>query len=144
MLTRPETSNIQYSRSFTANSGTNAAVLPKGRSSTPNSGIKVAVLLGMNVCGSFPLFSAPHISLASEQTLKDLKWSQGLPRGGEESGFGCWALRTSQKFTTGIKYQFHHGFWPDHKSGNTNHPSPTIYSSDWNFYRLFLKALTVI
>ena len=45
-------------RSFTANSGTNAAVLPKGRSSTTNSGTKVAVLIWMNRCGSFLLLSA--------------------------------------------------------------------------------------
>ena len=54
------------------------SVLPKGRSSTANSGTKVAVLLGMNRCGSFSLLSAPHslslslsLSLASEQILKD-------------------------------------------------------------------------
>ena len=43
-------------RSFTANSGTKAAVLSKGKSSTANSGTKVAVLLGMSRCGSFPCF----------------------------------------------------------------------------------------
>ena len=32
----------------------------KGRSSTANSGIKAAVLQGLNRCGSFPLLSAPH------------------------------------------------------------------------------------
>ena len=76
---------------FTANSDTKVAVLPKGRSSTANSGNKVAVLLGMNRCGSFPLLSAPHslsLSLASEQTLKDVKRSHGHQRGGEVSGFG--------------------------------------------------------
>ena len=46
--------------SFTANSGTKAAVLLKGRSSTANSGTQAAVLLGMDRCGSFPLLSAPH------------------------------------------------------------------------------------
>ena len=46
--------------SFTANSGTKAAILPKGRSSIANSGTYVAVLLGMNRCGSFPLLSAHH------------------------------------------------------------------------------------
>ena len=64
-------------------------VLPKGRSFTANSGTKAAVLLGMNRCSSFLLLSTPHsLSLASEQTLKDLKRSQGPQRGGEESGFG--------------------------------------------------------
>ena len=40
---------------FTGNSGTKAAVLPKGRSSTANSGTKFTVLLGMNRCGNFLL-----------------------------------------------------------------------------------------
>ena len=31
-----------------------------------------------------------------------------------------WALRTSPKFITGVKYQFHQGFWPDQWSGNPN------------------------
>ena len=56
-------SNFPKGMSFTANSGTMAAVLTKGRSSTANSGTKVAVLLGMNRCGSLPLLSAlkdPH------------------------------------------------------------------------------------
>ena len=68
------------------NSGFKPAVLPKGRSSTANSGTKVAVLLGMDRCGIFPLLST--LSLSSEQTLKDLKRFQGHQRGGEESGFG--------------------------------------------------------
>ena len=34
-----------------------------------------------------------------------------------------WALRTSPKFTTGIKYQFLQGFCPDRRSGNPNHPT---------------------
>ena len=76
-------------RSFTANSGTKDAVLPRGRSSTANSRTKVQVSLGMNRCGSLPLFSAPlSLYLASEQTLKNLKRSQGQQWGGEESGFG--------------------------------------------------------
>ena len=41
-------------RSFTANSGTKAAVLVKGGSSTANSRTEIEVLLGMNRCGSFP------------------------------------------------------------------------------------------
>ena len=73
--------------SSTANSGTKAAVLPKGRSSAANSGTKVAVLLGINKCGSFPFFPHLTLSLTSEQTLKDLKKSQGPQREGEESGF---------------------------------------------------------
>ena len=49
---------------------------------------RVAVLITMSRCGSFPLFSAPTLSLASEQPLKDLKRDQGHNRGGEGSGFG--------------------------------------------------------
>ena len=76
-------------RSFTANSGTKAAVLLKGRSSTENSGTQAAVLLGMDRCGSLPnCFPHPAFSLTSGQTLKDLKRSQGDKRGREESGFG--------------------------------------------------------
>ena len=60
-------------------------VLPRGRSFTANSGTKAAVLLGMNRCGSFP---NPNLSLAPEPTLKDVKRSQEPQRGGEVSGFG--------------------------------------------------------
>ena len=35
------------------------------------------VFLEIYRCGSFPLLSAPTLSFASEQTLKDLKKSQG-------------------------------------------------------------------
>ena len=34
--------------------------------------------------------------------------------------------RTSPKFITGVKYQFHQGFRPDQRSGNRNHPSLPI------------------
>ena len=46
----------------------------------------------------------PHLtlSLASEQTLKDLKRYQGHQRGDEESGF--------VKFTTGVKHKFQSEF----------------------------------
>ena len=69
---------------FAANSGTKPGVMPKSRSSTANSGTKVAVLLGINRFGSFPLHSAPH-SLFS--IWIDLKRFQGHQRGGEETGF---------------------------------------------------------
>ena len=48
----------------------------EGRSSTANSGTKVAVLLGLNKCGSFPLLSAPH-SLFSIWT--DIMKSEKIP-----------------------------------------------------------------
>ena len=63
-------------RFFTANSRTRAANLPKGSSSIANSGTYVAVLLGMNRCGSFPLLSAPY-SLFSIWT--NLKRSEKIP-----------------------------------------------------------------
>ena len=68
-------------------------------------------------------FPYPTLSLASEQILKDLKRSKGNQLGGEESDFANWALRTAPKFTIGVKYQFHQGFWLDQRSGNPNHPS---------------------
>ena len=62
------------------------------------------------------------LSLASEQTLKDLK------RGTNEEvwrvDLANWALQTLPKFSTGVKHHFHHGFWPDQRSGNPNQPSP--------------------
>ena len=61
------------------------SVLPEGRSFTARTGTKAAVLPGMN---KIYCFLHPTLSLASEQTLKDLKKSQGHQREGEESGFG--------------------------------------------------------
>ena len=116
---------LSKGRSFTANSGSKAAVLPKGKSSSANSGTKFAVLLGMNRCGGFPLPSAPH-SLFTIWT--DLKISHRHQWGGEErEDLANWALRSSPKFTTGVKYQFCQGFWSDQRSGNPNHPSPPLH-----------------
>ena len=69
-------------RSFTANSGTKAAVLLKGRSYTANSETQAAVLLGMDRCGSFPLLSVPHSRFS---IWADLKRSEKAPtwRSGE-------------------------------------------------------------
>ena len=39
------------------------------------------------------------------------------------------ALRTSPKFTTGVKYLFHQDFWPDQTFGNPNNLSPPIHTS---------------
>ena len=69
-------------------------------------------------------FTHPTLSLASEQTLKDLKRSQGHRRGSEESDLANWALRTSPKFATEVRHQ---GFWPDQRSGNPNQPSPPVF-----------------
>ena len=31
------------------------------------------------------------------------------------------------KFTTGVKYKFHQGFWPDRRSANPNHLPPPLH-----------------
>ena len=56
-----------------------SCVLPKGRSSTANSGTKVAVLLGMNRCGSFLLLSAPRSLFSIWTDLKRYKKIPGEP-----------------------------------------------------------------
>ena len=67
------------------NQGSSSA---QSRSSTTNSGTKVAVLLGINGSLASRCFPHPTLCLASEQTLKDQKRSQVHQLGGEESGFG--------------------------------------------------------
>ena len=66
-------------RSFTASSGTKAAVLLKGRSSTANSETQAAVLLEMDRCGSFPLLSAPHSLFGIWTYLKRSEKIPGAP-----------------------------------------------------------------
>ena len=78
---------------------------------------KVTVLLGIHRCGSFP-FSAPHSPFS---IWKDPRGPNVEVRRVDSAN---WALRTSPKFTTGVEYQFHQGFWPDQRSGNPNHCSP--------------------
>ena len=70
----------------------------QGRSSTADSGTKVAVLLEINRCSSFSLLSAPH--------LKKSEKIPGAPAWRWRMNLANWACRTSQKFTTGVKYQF--------------------------------------
>ena len=89
-------------RSFIAISGIKAAVLLKGRSFTANSGTQAAVLLGIDRCGSFPCFPHTTLSLASEQTLRDPRDTNVEVR---RVDLVNWALRTSPKFTIGVKYQ---------------------------------------
>ena len=110
---------LHKSRSFTANAGTKVAVLPKAgfHCKLRNQGCSFTR-------DNFPLLSAPH-SLFSIWT--DLKISQNIPGGtsveARRVDLANWALRTSPKFTTGVKYQFHQGFWSDQRFGNPNHPS---------------------
>ena len=110
-------------RSFTSNPGTKGVVLCKGRSSTANSGTKGEVLLGINRCGSFPLLSAPHSLLSTTEVRRvDL---------------ANWVLRTSPKFTTGVKYQFHQGFF--NRSGPEIHITlrPQHNYTNLKFYVIF-------
>ena len=73
------------------------------RSSTSNVGTKVAVLLGINRCGSFPLLSPPHSPFSIWTDLKrSVKRSQGHHRGGEESGVANWALRLHRNSPQGL------------------------------------------
>ena len=75
-------------------------------------------------------------SLVREQTLKkDLKRNQGTSVEVKRVDLANWAIRTSPKFTTGVKYQFHQGLWPDQRSGNTSHPSPPYIMSCTNLNR---------
>ena len=66
-------------------------------------------------------FPQPTLSLTSEQTLKDPRGTNMVVR---RVDLANWTLRTSPKFTTGVKYRFQQGAWPDQRSGNPNHPSP--------------------
>ena len=85
---------------------TKAAIMPKGRSSIANSGTYVAVLLGMNRCGSFPLLSAPHSLFSIWRNLKRSEKIPGAPTRRWGDNLANRALRTSPKFTTGVKCQF--------------------------------------
>ena len=79
-------------------------------------------------------FPHPTLSLAPEQTLKDLKRSQGTNEEMRRVDLANWALRTSPKFATGVNHQFHKGFWPDQRSGNHNQPSPLLMIILENYY----------
>ena len=74
-------------------------------------------------------FPHPTLSLASEQTLKDLKDPRGTNEEVRRVGLANWALLISPKFIPGVKHQFHQGFWPDQTSGNSNQPSAPFFSS---------------
>ena len=115
----------------------------QGRSSvqkqvfTANSGTQAAVLLGMDRCSNFPFLSAPHSLFASEQSLNDLKRSQWHQSDLTRVDLTNWVLWTPLKFTTGFKYQFHQGFWPDQTSGNLNariYSDETIEKMDLSWY----------
>ena len=131
---------LSKDRSFTANSGTKAAVLLKGRSSTANSGTQAAVLLGIDRCGSFPLLSAPH-SLFSIWT--DLKRSEKIP-GPPTWRWGEWIWLTGP---SGLHWNSPQGlnissisFWPDQRSGNHNQPSSPKTIICESLYRMSMET----
>ena len=96
----------------------------KGSSSTASSGTKPAVLQGTEL-GTLASLCFPHptLSLASEQTLKDLKNPRGTNVEERIVDLAKWALLTSPKFNTGVKYKFHLGF---HQIGDSEIPIITI------------------
>ena len=87
-----------------------------------------SILLGINRSGSFPLFSAPTFSLASEQTLKDLKHPRGTT---EDGGEWIWLTRP---------YRYH---WNSPRGLNIS--SIRIFNQiiigDRHFYMLLWKFL---
>ena len=106
--------------------GTYASVLPKAGLPPQTQEPTLQFYQGLNKCGTFPLLSAPH-SLFSIST--DLKTSEKIP-GAPTWRWGEWIWLTgnSPKFTIEVKYQFHQSFFflPDHRSENSNHPSPPV------------------
>ena len=94
----------------------------KGRSSITNSGTNAAALVGMNRSGSFPLLSAPQFLSLSHLNRPYEIWKH--PRGTNVEvrsvDLANWAIQTSPKFTTGVKDQFHQGFWPAQRFRNNN------------------------
>ena len=89
------------------NSGT-AAVLPKGRSSTANSGTKIVVLKGMNKCGSFLSLCAPHSLFSIWTDLKKSEKIVGAPAW--SCGMRIWLPRPSELHHR-AEYQFHKVFY---------------------------------
>ena len=88
---------------------------------------QVAVLLGMNRCGSFPFLSAHHSLFSIWTDLNIWKDPRGVIVEVRRVDLANWTLRTSPKFTAEVRYQFHQDFSPDQRSGSPNHPSPIIH-----------------
>ena len=85
-----------------------------------------------------PVVFAPHSLIIISRNLENLKRSQEHQRRGEESGIGYWALRTSRKFTTWVKYHFHQGFFFNQirVPEIPNHPSSLSISKIFSLIRL--------
>ena len=120
-------------------------ILPKGRSSTANSGTKVAVSLGMNRCGNFPCF--PHPNLFSIWT--DLTRSEKIP-GGPAYRWREWIWLTGpsvfhRNSPQGLNISSTRGFLTRLEIRKSQSPFVPLFTVEgWNFYRLFMKDLTVI
>ena len=83
----------------------------------------------MNRCGSFPLLSAPR-SLSLFSVWTNLKRSEKIP-GAPTRRWGEWIWLTGpsglhRNSPQGLNISFIMGFWPDQRSGNSNHPSPPV------------------
>ena len=80
---------------------------------------------GLIVAVAFRCFPHPTLSLVSEQNLKR---SGKYPRGNNVQvrrvDLDNWALRTSPKFTTRLKYQFRKSFWPSEIRTSQSHFTP--------------------
>ena len=76
----------------------------EGRSSTTNSGTRLHFYQEWIGTVASRCFPHPNLSLAYEQTLKDLKRSQGHHVDVRILDLANWALWTSPKFATWVKY----------------------------------------
>ena len=88
IICNQQQSILPKDRSFTASTGTKAAVLPKVGHPPQTPEPRMQFYQGGIGAVASRCFPHPTLSLASEQILKDLKISQRHHRGGYESGFG--------------------------------------------------------
>ena len=107
-------------RSFTASAGTKAAVLQKAGLPPQTQELRLQFYYGWLGAVASRCFPNPTLYSVSEEILQDPRGTNVEVR---RKDLANWGLRTSPKFTTGVKYQFHQGFWPDSRSRNLNHPS---------------------
>ena len=101
---------LPNSRPLTASAGTKAAILPKTGLPPKTQEPRLQFYQGSLGAVSFRCF--PHLTLssASEQTWKTWKDPRDINVEMRRVDLASWTLRTSPKFTTGIKHQFHQGF----------------------------------
>ena len=78
---------------------------------------------GLNRYGSFPFHSAPHSLFIIWTDNRRSEKIPGVPTCRWEECISVTGPSGFQRNSTGVKYHFHQGFWPDQRSGNPNHPS---------------------